>query len=43
MKKKVVITGTAGLLGPYVVDHFLAEGYDVLSVDLNMPWELQRK
>ena len=41
MKKKVVITGTAGLLGPYVVDHFLEEGYDVLSVDLNMPQQLK--
>ena len=38
-KKKVVITGTAGLLGPYVVDHFLAEGYDVLSVDIREPEE----
>lgn len=37
MKKKIVITGTAGLLGPYVVDHFLDQGYDVLSVDLNEP------
>jgi len=41
MKKKIVITGTAGLLGPYVVDHFLDKGYDVLSVDLNMPKELK--
>jgi len=38
-KKKVVITGTAGLLGPYVVDHFLESGYDVLSVDVNEPKE----
>lgn len=37
MKKKIVITGTAGLLGPYVVDHFLEKGYDVLSVDINEP------
>lgn len=36
-KKRIVITGTAGLLGPYVVDHFLEQGYDVLSVDLNEP------
>ena len=41
MKKKIVITGTAGLLGPYVVDHFLKAGYDVLSVDLNQPKELK--
>jgi len=41
MKKKIVITGTAGLLGPYVVDHFLEQGYDVLSVDLNTPKELK--
>ena len=32
--KKVVITGVSGLLGPYVVDHFIKKGYDVLSVDL---------
>ncbi|MCL2378852.1 MAG: NAD(P)-dependent oxidoreductase [Defluviitaleaceae bacterium] len=35
--KKVVITGTAGLLGPYVVEHFLESGYEVLSVDINRP------
>ena len=40
-KKKIVITGTAGLLGPFVVDHFLEEGYEVLSVDLNQPAELK--
>ncbi|MCL1991207.1 MAG: NAD(P)-dependent oxidoreductase [Defluviitaleaceae bacterium] len=41
MKKKIVITGTAGLLGPYVVDHFLELGYDVLSVDLQTPKTLK--
>lgn len=35
--KKVVITGTAGLLGPHVVQHFLEQGYDVLSADLKKP------
>ncbi|MCL1997215.1 MAG: NAD(P)-dependent oxidoreductase [Turicibacter sp.] len=35
MKKKIAITGTSGLLGPWVVDHFLEQGYDVLSVDIN--------
>ena len=35
--KRVVITGTAGLLGPHVVQHFLDSGYDVLSVDLHRP------
>lgn len=35
--KKVVITGGSGLLGPYVVRHFVEEGYDVLSVDLKKP------
>jgi len=39
MKKKIVITGTAGLLGPFVVDEFIKQGYDVLSVDLNEPKE----
>ncbi|MCL2610536.1 MAG: NAD(P)-dependent oxidoreductase [Defluviitaleaceae bacterium] len=43
MKKKIVITGTAGLLGPYVVDHFLEEGYEVLSVDINEPKILKTK
>lgn len=38
-KKRVVITGTAGLLGPYVVDHFLEADYDVLSVDRYHPAE----
>jgi nucleoside-diphosphate-sugar epimerase len=35
--KKVVITGSAGLLGPYVVEHFIEQGYDVLSVDRVKP------
>lgn len=35
--KKVVITGVSGLLGPYVVDHFVEKGYDVLSVDITKP------
>jgi len=35
--KKVVITGVSGLLGPYVVDHFIEKGYDVLSVDITKP------
>ena len=35
--KKVVITGTAGLLGPYVVQHFLDSGYDVLGADIRKP------
>lgn len=35
--KKVVITGGSGLLGPYVVDHFVETGYDVLSVDSVKP------
>ncbi len=35
--KEVVITGGSGLLGPYVVDHFVEMGYDVLSVDITKP------
>ncbi len=35
--KKVVITGSSGLLGPYVADHFIEAGYEVLSVDLVKP------
>jgi nucleoside-diphosphate-sugar epimerase len=35
--KKVVVTGVAGLLGPYVAEHFLAHGYDVLGVDIKYP------
>jgi nucleoside-diphosphate-sugar epimerase len=35
--KKVVITGGSGLLGPYVVNHFVEAGYDVLSVDSVKP------
>uniref|UniRef100_S0DDS9 Putative NAD dependant epimerase n=1 Tax=termite gut metagenome TaxID=433724 RepID=S0DDS9_9ZZZZ len=37
--KNVTITGTAGLLGPYVVRHFLEQGYQVLSVDRVKPAE----
>jgi nucleoside-diphosphate-sugar epimerase len=32
--KKIVITGGNGLLGKVVVEHFVAEGYEVVSVDL---------
>ena len=35
--KKVVITGVSGLLGPYVEEHMIHMGYDVLSVDANRP------
>jgi nucleoside-diphosphate-sugar epimerase len=35
--KRVVITGTAGLLGPSVAQHFVESGYDVLSVDVKRP------
>ncbi len=35
--KKVVITGGSGLLGPYVVNHFIEAGYEVLSVDIVKP------
>jgi len=35
--KKVVITGTAGLLGPAVAEHFVEAGYNVLSVDIKRP------
>jgi nucleoside-diphosphate-sugar epimerase len=35
--KKVVITGSAGLLGPYVVEHFVEQGYSVLSADRVKP------
>jgi len=39
--KRVVITGTAGRLGPYVAEHFVDMGYDVLSVDVKMPEEVK--
>ncbi len=35
--KKVVVTGVSGLLGPYVAEHFVESGYDVLSVDVSKP------
>jgi len=35
--KKVVITGAAGLLGPYVVQHFVDHGYKVMGADLKWP------
>lgn len=38
--KKIVITGTAGCLGPYVAQHFLEHEYEVLSVDLKKPMNL---
>lgn len=38
--KQVVITGSAGLLGPSVVEHFVEQGYEVLSVDIKKPEKL---
>jgi nucleoside-diphosphate-sugar epimerase len=35
--KYVVITGSAGLLGPFVTEHFVEQGYEVLSVDIKKP------
>ena len=32
-KKKIVITGTAGLLGPHVARHFAEHGYHVVGID----------
>ncbi|MCL1992455.1 MAG: NAD(P)-dependent oxidoreductase [Spirochaetes bacterium] len=43
MKKKIVITGTAGLLGPYVAEHFLEQGYDVLSADIVAPAQIKSR
>jgi nucleoside-diphosphate-sugar epimerase len=40
---KVVITGTAGLLGPVVAEHFLEAGYEVLSVDIRKPDALKTR
>lgn len=36
-KKKIVVTGCSGRLGPYVVRHFLDVGYDVLGLDKQKP------
>lgn len=35
--KKIVVTGVSGLLGPYVVEHLVENGYDVVGVDTNKP------
>lgn len=35
--KRIAITGTAGLLGPSVVEHFLEKGYEVISADRVKP------
>ncbi|TYP74756.1 NAD-dependent epimerase/dehydratase family protein [Paenibacillus methanolicus] len=36
---KVVVTGGSGMLGRWVVKHFIEEGYEVLSVDNRPPEE----
>lgn len=33
MKKKVVVTGSAGFIGGYIVEELLAQGYSVVGVD----------
>lgn len=38
-KKKVVVTGGSGMLGKWVVKHFVEQGYDVLNVDTRQPEE----
>ncbi|MFA9376498.1 MAG: NAD-dependent epimerase/dehydratase family protein [Lachnotalea sp.] len=35
--KKIVVTGVNGLLGPYVVEHLVECGYDVVGVDIHKP------
>jgi nucleoside-diphosphate-sugar epimerase len=36
---KVVITGGSGMLGKWVVKHFVEQGYDVLNADIRPPEE----
>lgn len=38
-KKKVVVTGGSGMLGRWVVKHFVEHGYEVLNVDTRHPEE----
>ncbi|WMT38977.1 NAD(P)-dependent oxidoreductase [Paenibacillus sp. D2_2] len=37
--KKVVVTGGSGMLGHWVVRHFVEQGYEVLNVDTRRPEE----
>lgn len=37
--KKVVVTGGSGMLGSWVVKHFVEQGYEVLNVDTRQPEE----
>ncbi|WP_068780982.1 NAD-dependent epimerase/dehydratase family protein [Paenibacillus sp. GM2] len=37
--KKVVVTGGSGMLGRWVVRHFVEQGYEVLNVDTRRPEE----
>ncbi|GMK37248.1 nucleoside-diphosphate-sugar epimerase [Paenibacillus sp. CCS19] len=39
MAKKVVVTGGSGMLGRWVVRHFVEQGYEVLNVDTRLPDE----
>jgi nucleoside-diphosphate-sugar epimerase len=39
LAKKVVITGGSGMLGKWVVKHFVEQGYDVLNADVRHPDE----
>ena len=36
-KKRVLITGGSGKAGHWVIQHFLASGYDVVNVDTRLP------
>ena len=34
--RKIIVTGSAGLIGSESVRHFAAEGYDVIGIDNDM-------
>ena len=38
---RILITGGSGFIGTNVVDYYLSQGFDVLSVDKNKPKKIQ--
>ena len=37
MKKNILITGSSGYLGSYLVNNFIKEGHNIIGIDIKKP------